>query len=150
MLNRTEEILRSAVGVWPKCATNMFGVLVFTITQATADFGPQRIISSNATEVIDAFPADMDGDGDIDVLAAKPGSPFGGGSIVIYRNNGNGSFTELNNRFPGSSAALVSNVVGSDLDNDGDIDVSCWELGIFVRWSASLPQQWKSFFHKDL
>ncbi|MDB4390951.1 VCBS repeat-containing protein, partial [Akkermansiaceae bacterium] len=48
---------------------------------------------------------------------------FGGGSIVIYRNNGNGSFTELNNRFPGSSAALVSNVVGSDLDNDGDIDV---------------------------
>ncbi|MDA7860113.1 VCBS repeat-containing protein [Akkermansiaceae bacterium] len=65
----------------------------------------------------------MDGDGDIDVLAAKPGSPFGGGSIVIYRNNGNGSFMELNNRFPGSSAALVSNVVGSDLDNDGDIDV---------------------------
>ncbi|MDA7883121.1 VCBS repeat-containing protein, partial [Akkermansiaceae bacterium] len=87
------------------------------------DFGPQRIITSSATEVIDAFPADMDGDGDIDVLAAKPGSPFGGGSIVIYRNNGNGSFTELNNRFPGSSAALVSNVVGSDLDNDGDIDV---------------------------
>ena len=36
----------------------------------------------------------MDGDGDIDVLAAKPGSPFGGGSVVIYRNNGNGSFTE--------------------------------------------------------
>ena len=86
MLNRPEEILRSAVGVWPKCATNMFGVLVFTITQATADFGPQRIISSNATEVIDAFPADMDGDGDIDVLAAKPGSPFGGAAssfIVI-------------------------------------------------------------------
>ena len=98
-------------------------LLAFTITYASADFGPQQIITSNATEVIDAFPADMDGDGDIDVLAAKPGSPFGGGSIVIYRNNGNGSFTEINNRFPGSSAALVSNVVGSDLDNDGDIDV---------------------------
>ena len=123
MLNLIDKSLRSVVGVWPKCATNIIGVLAFTITQATADFGPQRIISSNATEVIDAFPADMDGDGDIDVLAAKPGSPFGGGSIVIYRNNGNGSFTELNNRFPGSSAALVSNVVGSDLDNDGDIDV---------------------------
>ena len=123
MLNLIDKSLRSVVGVWPKCATNIIGVLAFTITQATADFGPQRIISSNATEVIDAFPADMDGDGDIDVLAAKPGSPCGGGSIVIYRNNGNGSFTELNNRFPGSSAALVSNVVGSDLDNDGDIDV---------------------------
>ena len=98
-------------------------LLAFTITYASADFGPQQIITSNATEVIDAFPADMDGDGDIDVLAAKPGSPFGGGSIVLYRNNGNGSFTELNNKFPGSSAALVSNVVGSDLDNDGDIDV---------------------------
>ena len=98
-------------------------LLAFTITYASADFGPQQIITSSATEVIDAFPADMDGDGDIDILAAKPGSPFGGGSIVIYRNNGNGSFTELNNRFPGSSAALVSNVVGADLDNDGDIDV---------------------------
>ena len=87
MLNLIDKSLRSVVGVWPKCATNIIGVLAFTITQATADFGPQRIISSNATEVIDAFPADMDGDGDIDVLAAKPGSPFGGGSIVIYRNN---------------------------------------------------------------
>ena len=104
-------------------------LLAFTITYASADFGPQQIITSNATEVIDAFPADMDGDGDIDVLAAKPGSPFGGGSIVLYRNNGNGSFTELNNKFPGSSAALVSNVVGSDLDNDGDIDVVVGSAG---------------------
>ena len=70
MLNLIDKSLRSVVGVWPKCAINMLGVLAFTITQATADFGPQRIISSNATEVIDAFPADMDGDGDIDVLAA--------------------------------------------------------------------------------
>jgi len=69
-------------------------LLAFKVSYATADLGSQQIISSNATEVIDAFPADMDGDGDIDVLAAKPGSPFGGGSVVIYRNNGNGSFTE--------------------------------------------------------
>ena len=123
MIDKTDKILGAVLSAWAKRATNTLGLLVFTTTQAMADFGPQRIISSNAIEVIDAFPADMDGDGDIDVLAAKPGSPFGGGSIVIYRNNGNGSFTELNNRFPGSSAALVSNVVGSDLDNDGDIDV---------------------------
>ena len=123
MINKIDYVLEIVLSAWAKRAANTLGLLIFTMTYASADFGPQRIITSSATEVIDAFPADMDGDGDIDVLAAKPGSPFGGGSIVIYRNNGNGSFTELNNRFPGSSAALVSNVVGSDLDNDGDIDV---------------------------
>ena len=70
MLKNIEKLLRKAVSAWSNCAIKPLGLLVFTITQATADFGPQRIISSNATEVIDAFPADMDGDGDIDVLAA--------------------------------------------------------------------------------
>ena len=48
-------------------------LLAFTITYASADFGPQQIITSIATEVIDAFPADMDGDGDLDVVSASPG-----------------------------------------------------------------------------
>jgi len=64
----------------------------------------------------------MDGDGDIDVLAAKPGNFFGGGAAVLYRNNGNGSFTQLS-PFSGGPTVLVSNIVAADLDNDGDLDV---------------------------
>ena len=98
-------------------------VLCLSITSIfAAEFGPQKIVTSNATDVIDAFPADMDGDGDIDFLAAKPGNFFGGGAAVLYRNNGNGRFTELS-PFTGGPTVLVSNIVASDLDNDGDLDV---------------------------
>ncbi len=100
-----------------------FAVLAFATNHASAEFGPQQIITTSATDVMDAFPADMDGDGDIDILAAKPGNPFfGGGAAVLYRNNGNGSFTELT-PFTNGPTTLVSNIVASDLDNDGDLDV---------------------------
>ncbi|MBV64351.1 MAG: hypothetical protein CMP45_07555 [Rickettsiales bacterium] len=106
-----------------KCSLFIFAVLTFTASQTIAEFGPQQIVTSTATDVMDAFPADMDGDGDIDILAAKPGNPFfGGGAAVLYRNNGNGSFTELT-PFTNGPTTLVSNIVASDLDNDGDLDV---------------------------
>ena len=56
----------------------------FTLTKVSADFGPEKIVTSNATDVIDVFQADMDGDGDIDFLAAKPGNPFFGGGARFY------------------------------------------------------------------
>ena len=52
----------------------IFALFGFSISQGKADFGPQKIVTSTATDVIDAFPADMDGDGDIDFLACKPGN----------------------------------------------------------------------------
>jgi len=106
-----------------KCSLFIFAVLTFTASQTIAEFGPQQIVTSTATDVMDAFPADMDGDGDIDILATKPGNPFfGGGAAVLYRNNGNDSFTELT-PFTNGPTTLVSNIVASDLDNDGDLDV---------------------------
>jgi len=101
----------------------LIGIIFLSqIALFAAEFGPQQIVTSNATDVMDAFPADMDGDGDIDFLAAKPGNFFGGGAAVLYRNNGNGRFTELS-PFTGGPTVLVSNIVASDLDNDGDLDV---------------------------
>ncbi|MCH2025567.1 MAG: hypothetical protein MK172_07465, partial [Verrucomicrobiales bacterium] len=64
---------------------NFFLICVLCLSTTSifaAEFGPQKIVTSNATDVIDAFPADMDGDGDIDFLAAKPGNFFGGGAAV--------------------------------------------------------------------
>ena len=37
-----------------------------------ADFGPQQIVTSNATDGMDAFPADMDGDGLMDAVDSEP------------------------------------------------------------------------------
>ena len=131
-MKKTPAIFKGfSIGFLDKSSTMIFALLGFSINLVKADFGPQKIVTSNATDVIDAFPADMDGDGDIDILAAKPGNPFfGGGAAVLYRNNGNGRFTELS-PFPNGPDTLVSNIVASDLDNDGDLDVVLGSSGIF-------------------
>ena len=118
-----------SIGFLAKPSTIIFALIGFSINLVKADFGPQKIVTSNATDVIDAFPADMDGDGDIDILAAKPGNPFfGGGAAVLYRNNGNGRFTELS-PFTGGPTVLVSSIAAADLDNDGDLDVVLGSAG---------------------
>ena len=71
MINKIDYVLEIVLSAWAKRAANTLGLLIFTMTYASADFGPQQIITSSATEVIDAFPADMDGDGDIDVSSRQ-------------------------------------------------------------------------------
>ena len=53
---------------------------------------------------------------------------FGGGAAVLYRNNGNGRFTELS-PFTGGPTVLVSSIAAADLDNDGDLDVVLGSAG---------------------
>jgi len=85
-----------------------------------ANLGPQRAISTNATGVRSVFTADVDDDGDIDVLSA---SEFTfGNQIAWYENNGISppSWTEH------SISTLTQgarSVFAADLDRDGDMDV---------------------------
>ncbi|RYG15083.1 MAG: hypothetical protein EON96_11240, partial [Caulobacteraceae bacterium] len=63
---------------------------------------------------------DIDGDGDLDLLAGTYG-----GRIVAYQNNGVGSFTELGfmqNPFNGVQVANTASIAFVDLDEDGDQD----------------------------
>ena len=67
------------------------------------------------------FAADMDWDGDMDVLSAN-GSPFDGGKVAWYENtNGKGAF--------GGPQVIISTtndarqVHAADIDGDGDVDV---------------------------
>ena len=83
---------------------------------ATAQFGPQRIITGNAGGVIEAASLDLEGDGDLDFFTAD----LGADQITLHRNNGNGTYSSsafldgLNN--PG-------NVHAADIDQDGDLDL---------------------------
>jgi hypothetical protein len=86
-------------------------------TPGTGVFGPQRIMSSNATAAGAVVAADFDGDGDIDAAYAS----FTSGGLHWLRNTGAGAaFT--------SHAILTSTTMSralaaADVDGDGDVDL---------------------------
>ncbi|WP_052752837.1 T9SS type A sorting domain-containing protein [Kordia zhangzhouensis] len=87
-------------------------------TDGQGAFGPQQIISTTASEATNVYTADVDSDGDIDVLSAC----FGSNQIVLYENlNGLGSFSS--GQIISSTANSVSSVICADIDNDNDLDV---------------------------
>jgi hypothetical protein len=79
-------------------------------------FSDQRVISTIAKSVYFVYAADLDNDGDIDVLSASQDD----GKIAWYRNNGSGTFSA---QIIISIADGAWSVHAADLDNDGDMDV---------------------------
>lgn len=61
--------------------------------------------------------ADLDGDGDVDVLSASAADS----KIAWYANDGSGDFTSQ--QVITTAPALPSSVHAADLDGDGDLDV---------------------------
>ena len=82
------------------------------------------------TDINAGFPAlsyssgtwgDYDNDGDLDILLTGIVGAVNANSISkIYRNDGNGVFTEIN---AGLDALYVSSAAWGDYDNDGDLDI---------------------------
>ncbi|AFL80378.1 hypothetical protein Aeqsu_0875 [Aequorivita sublithincola DSM 14238] len=81
------------------------------------NFSPRNIISNTADGAHDAIGADIDNDGDIDVVSASNNS-----GLAWYENlNGQGSF---------SAPKIINNIIDSsrsvmavDMDGDGDMDI---------------------------
>ena len=65
---------------------------------------------------------DYDNDGDLDILFS------GMDATIIFRNNGNWTFTQLTTAFPYGHEE--SNAVWGDYDNDGDLDI------VLTGWSS--------------
>ena len=83
-----------------------------------ADFGAQRLITDQAFGVRSLEVVDLDGDSDLDIVAAH----YDGNAIVWYENqDGRGNFASAN----AIDADLLGpiRVVVEDLDGDGDLDV---------------------------
>jgi hypothetical protein len=82
------------------------------------NFGIQQIITSNANSARGVHSADLDGDGDLDVLSASALDD----TIAWYENtDGQGSFGAQ--QIISTDADEAISVYTSDIDNDGDIDV---------------------------
>jgi hypothetical protein len=80
-------------------------------------FGLQQIISTEADGAQSAYAADLDGDGDLDVLSA---SEFDN-KIAWYQNNGAGGFGPQ--QIISTEAGSARSVFAADLDGDGGLDV---------------------------
>ena len=66
------------------------------------------------------FAADLDGDGDLDVLSAS----LGDNKIAWYENQGsNAGFTNSSQHVIATNAVSGHSVFAADLDGDGDLDV---------------------------
>ena len=81
------------------------------------NFSSENSVTTSVNEVISLDAADMDGDGDNDIVAAS----FNDNKLSWYKNSGTGSF--------GSQQLLTNNYLGGyrlkpiDIDNDADIDL---------------------------
>lgn len=67
---------------------------------------------------LDIGTGDLDGDGDTDVYLANDYGPD-----AVYKNNGNGTFTDVTPEATGGDRHAGMNVDLGDYDNDGDLDV---------------------------
>jgi hypothetical protein len=97
-------------------------------------FGSQQVISTAGDGASSVFAADVDGDGDLDVLSAS----YEDDEIAWYENtDGAGSFG--GQQMLCTSAADATGVFAADLDSDGDLDViSSSETDDTIAWYENL------------
>jgi len=88
------------------------------LDELSTDFGPKQVITGLADGAQAVFVADLDGDGDPDVLSASAVDT----KIAWYENtDGGGTFGPQQVIF--TSAHSKYSVFAADFDNDGDMDV---------------------------
>jgi hypothetical protein len=94
----------------------------------SGSFSNEQVISAAADQAHSVFAADVDGDGDMDVLSAS----FTDDKIAWYENNGSQSFTP---HTISTQANGARSVFAIDLDGDGDMDVlSASETDNKIAW----------------
>jgi hypothetical protein len=103
------------------------------LDEASADFGPQRVISAFANGALSVFAADFDGDGDPDVLGVSSGDE----PIAWYENPGTNPL-DPDSDGDGLSDGAEVNTHGSD-PNDTDSDADGLDDGAEVDTYGTDP-----------
>ena len=83
----------------------------------TGKFGNQQVITTSADGAQSVYTADLDGDGDQDVISAS----FGDDKIAWYENDGTGKFGTQ--QVITTSADGARSVYAAELNGDGNIDI---------------------------
>ena len=96
----------------------------------------QHVISTDLAGCKWAFPADMDGDGDQDVVSSSPLSPSY--RVAWYENDGSG--TGWSEHVISNNYAVIQCAYPADIDSDGDIDV----IGANTAMSKNRIDWWRN------
>ena len=95
----------------------LFVSLAASAQAAEVPFGTQQVISTAADGASSVFAADVDGDGDLDVLSASAADD----ELAWYQNtDGAGSFGSQ--QIISTAANGAWSVFAADVDGDGDLD----------------------------
>ena len=93
------------------------------------NFGTTSIIWSSHSDPTEVHAADLDGDGDMDVLSASSGDH----TVAWYKNDGSGGFGPPSIISTTTTGAF--DVITADLDGDGDLDVlASGKAGDTIAW----------------
>jgi len=115
--------------------SHMAKIAWFKNLDGLGTFAEEQIITiDNLIKIKDIHAADLDGDGDVDVLSASRDD----GKIAWYENtDGLGTFGEQ--QLISSPEELYGfSVVAADIDNDGDMDVISGRGDDYVNWYENL------------
>ena len=102
------------------------------------DFGPERLMGGNTDQVYEVHAADVDGDGDMDILIATMYSVYQTFTGIYWLENldGQGNF---------SSKKVISyeakGIYPSDLNGDGNVDIISYISGQGIVWFENLDGQ---------
>ena len=100
--------------------------IIFSIISAQPTF-TEHVISTAADGAQSVDAADLDGDGDIDVVSASGVDD----KIAWYENDGAQNFTE---HVISDTASMVNTIYVADVDGDGDMDVLYSKLYDGIGW----------------
>jgi hypothetical protein len=99
----------------PPTASNTLSAIVWFRNDGQQNF-TNYPITYTAGGAFTAFPVDLDGDGDIDVVSAGTTS----GEVYWYRNNGLQGFTKVTIT---TGQTGITTIAAHDFDGDGDVDI---------------------------
>jgi len=123
------DVLSASSGVWVWTGSGYAdSKIAWYANDGSGHFGSQQVITTEVVNANSVYAADLDGDGDLDVLS-------GGKSIAWYENHGSGHFGSQQIITPEDwaedSAFSEYSARGADLDGDGDVDILCatWRAG---------------------
>jgi hypothetical protein len=95
-------------------------------------FAP-HIVTTDADGVVSVYAADMDNDGDLDILSSSDEGLIPTGEIIWYENDG--SPTPVFTTHVIATGVLgAKNVYAADVDGDGDKDVIAGSTGDDIAW----------------